>query len=401
MGLDVHPIDKDKNDETLYMTKSVRATSDISIKTPIMAYSNGLINSNEKVASGTRGLNEIYCEINTNKIPLKKLVTDTKFSDSLVSRIRAQQPKSQNMSGNEIDICILECDLERYPKDDGWDFLLNTVHGYSHIVPLPNIPFITNQINSEAKFKKYLAFVEKSIKYLRDYNGKPIMGGIPKLPYEYTKRLVLFYLENDINALYFDFAARNPTILIPDLLEIFKILVQNKKIDQTFMYAYNVSAGRLSKTKEAVSAKNILAFGFGFDAMGRKHKRSSFVPLPPPQGLGGEANTDEKKIRLFNRSDYGYYRVVGSQRIREIYPTDEPCIEIETFMKATSSKSKLTRCEALMNNEQLAREALNLQGVIKHDPPSQYLSQKKYVKRSYISALKNHKTEVCQKRLSG
>jgi hypothetical protein len=102
------------------------------------------------------------------------------------------------------------------------------------------------------------------------------MGGIPKLPYKYSNQLILFYLSKGINAFYFDFAARNPMIAEADLLDVFKLLVQERVIDHTFMYAYNVSPGRLSKTKEAVTSKNIFAFGFGFDGMGRKHKRPKF-----------------------------------------------------------------------------------------------------------------------------
>jgi hypothetical protein len=197
--------------------------------------------------------------------------------------------------------------------------------------------------------------------------------------------------------MYFDFAARNPMIVNRDLLEVFKILVKDKKLDHTFMYAYNVSPGRLSRSKEAVSAKNILSFGFGFDAMGRKHKRPNF---DPKRGMVGNADTEEKKMRLFNRYDYGYYRVLGSERIKEIYPKDEPCLNVDAFMKALSSKSSLRRCEALINNEQLGREALNLQGVIKHERLSDYLSEKTYVKKPYIKTIKEYRNNVVQTSLT-
>jgi hypothetical protein len=395
-SLEVSSLDKDKNEETLYASKSIRISSDFSIKTPIMAYNNRLINSDEFVASGTRGLNEIYCEINNQNTPLKKLVTDRTVAQSVENRIRAQKPKQNNSLPNEIDLCILECTVKRYPSDDIWHFILNRAHANSSIVPLPNIPLITDGVNSDSKFKRYLKFVASSLEYLRSYNGKPIMGGIPKLPYRYSNELILFYLKNGINAFYFDFAARNPLILEADLLDIFKLLVQKRVLDTTFMYAYNVSPGRLSKTKEAVTSKNIFAFGFGFDGMGRKHKRPKF---DVGEGKGATPETEERKLRLFNRYDYGYYRVLGSQRIADVFPKDGSCIPLGKFMGSFDSKSKLQRCESLINNEQLAREALNLRGVIKNMNLPEYLSCKKYVEKIHIKKIKKFKSETYQRPL--
>lgn len=67
--LSVNPVDTDKNQESLYITKEIR-TKGPPITTPIMAYNNGLIRNNEQVAPITRGLNEIYCEIPTQKTTL-------------------------------------------------------------------------------------------------------------------------------------------------------------------------------------------------------------------------------------------------------------------------------------------------------------------------------------------
>ncbi|MCW4016713.1 MAG: hypothetical protein NWF06_10120 [Candidatus Bathyarchaeota archaeon] len=396
--LEVKLLEKDKNDETLYSTKSLRIASDFSIKTPIVAYNNKLINSNENVASGTRGLNEIYCEISNKNRPLNKLVKDMTVKQAFERRIRAQKPKSNNSSQHEFDICIFECIIQRYPSDTIWQFILNRAHANSSIVPIPNIPLITDGINSDAKFQKYLKFISATLEYLRRYNGKPVMGAIPKLPYQYTNELILFYLKNEINAFYYDFAARNPITMEADLLDVFKLLVQERVLDNTFLYAYNVSAGRLSKKREAVTSKNIFSFGFGFDGLGKKHKRPKFDV--GGIGLGPTPETEERKLRLFNRNDYGYYRVVGTERIADMYPKDNSCISWQKFLDSFSSKSKLQRCEALINNEQLAWEALNLRGVIKHMDLPEYLAEKKYVEKTHIQRIKRFKSGTCQKTLT-
>jgi hypothetical protein len=395
--LEVSPLNKDKEDETLYASKSLRISSDFTIKTPIVAYNNKLINSDEFVAPGTRGLNEIYCEIDNKNTPFSKLIKDLAVKQAFENRIRAQKAKANNSTQNEMDLCILECLVKRYPVDAVWSFLLNRVHANSSIVPIPNMPLITDCINSDAKFRKYLKFISTTLEYLRSYNGKPVMGAIPKLPYQYTNELILHYLKNEVNAFYYDFSARNPLIMEADLLDVFKLLVQEKVLDNTFLYAYNVSAGRLSKTKEAVTSKNLFSFGFGFDGMGRKHKRPKFAI---GGRVGSTPETEERKLRLFNRYDYGYYRVLGSKRISDIFPNDGSCVSLQKFMDSFSSKSKLQRCESLLNNEQLAREALNLRGVIKNMNLPDYLSGKKYVEKNHIKKIKKFKSETYQRSLS-
>jgi hypothetical protein len=68
-------------------------------------------------------------------------------------------------------------------------------------------------------------------------------------------------------------------------------------------------------------------------------------------------------------------------------------------MSAFNSKDKLRRCEALVNNEQLAREALNLRGVIKNMNLAEYLSGKNYVEKSHIKKIKKFKNDAYQSSL--
>jgi hypothetical protein len=171
--LSVEPIDTDKNDESLYITKEIR-TSSQSIKTPIVAYNSNLIRNNEQVAPITRGLNEIYCEIETQKTPLTKLVNNTEATNNLDQRIKSQLRKT---SPNEINLCMLECNIQAYPPPQDWEFVLDTAHANSEIVPIPNTPEIVDKIvGSEEKFEAYLSFLKQSIDYLRVINEKPIMG---------------------------------------------------------------------------------------------------------------------------------------------------------------------------------------------------------------------------------
>jgi hypothetical protein len=260
----------------------------------------------------------------------------------------------------------------------------------SDIVPLPNIPIITTDIvDSEDKFSKYLAFLDNAIKYLKLANEKPIMWVIPKLSYSNTRRLMDFYINRGLNAFYVDFAARNMITAKRDCMNVFKVLKRREMIETSFLYAYNVNSGRLTKRVNAVPARDILSFGFGFDALGRKHKRPKI-----DSGVWKQINTLPAKLRLFNKRDYGYYRVINSERIVDFYPSDS-CFTMDQFGRFLRlSITELRRCEGLFNTEQLGMEAYRLRQIIRNDKPIEYLSKKAYVKEEDIKAIKNFKNNV-------
>jgi len=93
--LSIKPRDADKNQESLYITKEIQ-TSGQPIITPIIAYNNSLIRNDDHVAPITRGLNEVYCEIETQKTSLKKLVNNPKDTEILDQRIKSQIKKTNS-----------------------------------------------------------------------------------------------------------------------------------------------------------------------------------------------------------------------------------------------------------------------------------------------------------------
>jgi hypothetical protein len=126
-----------------------------------------------------------------------------------------------------------------------------------------------------------------------------------------------FYIDYGINAFYVDFAARNMITAKRDCMNVLKVLKKREMIESSFLYAYNLNSGRLTKTTDAVAAKDIIAFGFGFSAFGRKHKRPKV-----DASVWRQINTMPNKVRIFNKKDYGYYRVINSNKISDFYPPD-------------------------------------------------------------------------------
>ena len=254
-----------------------------------------------------------------------------------------------------------------------------------------NFPNITQAIKGEDEsgFSKYQIFMEIAIDFLRSFNEKPIMGIIPRLAYGFIADLVDFYVNKDINAFCVDFECHNPTTYKQALLTCFRELKDNDMLDNSFIYAHNVTSGRFVKGKSVVNAKDVLSFGFGFDAMGRRHRG-----LPPPKEGWPKIDTLPNKLRLFNKDDYGYYKILNVNEIRGMYPIDSS-ISIGTFTKRFSVRNPtMQRCEKLFNIEQLGLEAFRLRNIVKDYNPKEYLDMKPYVKKQDVKLIKRFRDDI-------
>jgi len=363
----------DKEDETLYKSKRIRIDGK-SFETPIISYDMTVFRSMDRVAPQTKGLNEIYQLMGTEKVPIEKLMSDTKTEKDF--DIRLQTKFNRTDSANEVNIGILENESLSYPSEKELDYILKTAYIISDIVPIPNFRSITTNIDSDYQFSEYTKFLETVLSNAESYkNRKPIMGVIPKLSYTNTEKLVNFYVDKGLNAFYVDFAARNSITAQRDFLHVFSVLQKRDLIEKSFVYAFNVDAGRLSKNATVVNARDILSYGFGFDAMGRKHRR-----VKASSETWRKINTLPNRVRLFNRYDYGYHRILEVDKIKGIYPAGS-CISLERLLNNfRTNVQELRRCENVLNSEQLGLEANNLKGVIKNEKPTKYLADRKYVK---------------------
>jgi len=294
-----------------------------------------------------------------------------------------------------MTLCILEYVGNRYPLGRELEFILDTAYSFSDIVPLPTLPKITATIDDKDKFDRYQIFLEEIIHFLRsNKHKKPIMGIVPRLAYGFVANLVEFYIDEGLNAFYVDFEARNPTTFKQNLLPVFRTLTQHDMAGKSFVYAHNVDAGRIIKASDVVNAKDILSFGFGFDAMGRRHKGRRM-----PTHVRQRLNTLPNRLRLFSKNDYGYYRILNPTKIREIYPSDSS-IPINKLSRGLSVNiAEIRRYEKLFNTEQLGLEAFRIRQIVKEFIPTQYLATKEHVNKKHIKIMKRFKGDISKRKL--
>ena len=119
--LHVDPIFVDKEDETLYKSKRIRVDGK-SFTTPIISYDMSIFRGNDKVEPHTKGLNEIYQLMGTEKIPIRRLMSDMKAERDF--DVRLQTKFNRTDLAQEVNVGILESELITYPSERELEYLI-------------------------------------------------------------------------------------------------------------------------------------------------------------------------------------------------------------------------------------------------------------------------------------
>lgn len=277
-----------------------------------------------------KGVNEFYRKFSLDESLKKNSIYKVLSSPEKLSDLnyKLNSLVKKTDSDKEINLCFIEYDDIKYPEKKPLEFILDTAYEYSDITPLPIISNIGKRIDSEEKFEKYKKFLEESLEIIDTLNHKPIMGIVPPVQF-YIKEIVELYAK-----------------------------------------------------------KGIDAFVFDFDSMGERHK-----PLKGPKEFFEKLkNREDNKLRLFNKDDYGYYKL-GIGELEEIYPVDS-IIKKESFV---NEKSDLRNLQKNFNMEQIGLETVRLRDIINNQEPKEYLSHKTQVKKEDFKKIMKMKKEISRK----
>lgn len=373
------------DDDTLYITKELRVNGK-NLTTPIksLGVSSKLV-LNDKI----KGVNEFYRKFsldeNLKKNSIYKVLSSPEKLCDLNYKLNSLVKKTD--TDKEINLCFIEYDDIKYPEKKPLEFILDTAYEYSDITPLPIISNIGKRIDSEEKFEKYKKFLEESLEIIDTLNHKPIMGIVPPVQF-YIKEIVELYANRGIDAFVFDFDGKTPLSMHQTIRSFMRSLREQDLLENSFIHSINTNQGRFNKEVNVVGAKDILSFGLGFDSMGERHK-----PLKGPKEFFEKLkNREDNKLRLFNKDDYGYYKLdIGE--LEEIYPVDS-IIKKESFV---NEKSDLRNLQKNFNMEQIGLETVRLRDIINNQEPKEYLSHKTQVKKEDFKKIMKMKKEISRK----
>lgn len=377
-----------QDNDSLYVTKDLRINGK-NLITPIKSLNLSKSNSKLLFNDKTKGINELYKRFSLSKESKRNAILNVlnypdkldKFNYELNSLVR------KTNIDKEINLLFIEYDDIKYPDKKPLEFILDTAYEYSDITPLPIIPKIPQRIGSnETAFEKYKGFLEESIEIIETLNHKPIMGIVPPTLI-FISDIVDFYAKKEIDSFVFDFDGKTPMSMRQTIRTFMRSLKKNDLLENSFIHSINANHGRFNKDVNVVGAKDILSFGLGFDSLGEKHK-----PLRGPKEFFKKLkNREVNKLRLFNKEDYGYYKLNRNQ-IQEIYPNDS-IIKMNSFENENLDSRNLQKS---FNLEQIGLESIRLRDIIENQKALDYLSNKIQVKKEDYKKVVKMKKEVTQ-----
>lgn len=385
--LDIETISND-NGRSLYRTQKIKINGKV-ITTPLRALDPSKFDSNVVLNKKAFGLNEIYKNLNSDK--LKTLQNDVGELESLereLSNLEKRTPQS------DLNVCFLKFSSKKpnsFPLKEDVGTLTDIAHTYSDITP---IPIIDAKID-DSNFSRYLNYVKNCYNTIEELNTKPIMGMLPRLTFAQYRKILDFYLDKQITAFCFDYDGRIPSRLM--LRQISRYLESKNIRDNVLIYGINARPGSGLKNSNVIPSKDFLVYGYGVDVLGESHARIK-LPVAFYEELR-RATTQQQinKKRIFIKSDYGYYKINTKDDISSLYPKNTR-IKLDDILDDPRRK-----LQKLFNMEQQSIESGELRkrlgSLDRNETILSYIEKKANIKNE-TKYLKAERKQILQKVLA-
>ncbi len=352
------------DDGTLYRVAEV-ALAGKTVQTPAKGISRQKVPKGMVLPPSAVGFSEAWRTVGKNQ--LSDWMTDAEKDRTSFGGLRVAQQKAA--ANGDLHLLIMQLDSVRLRRHE-LEFLSDTAHAFSDfvVVPLEKDLHKTAKGVGSRELAAYQKFVRQFVAEVEKLNGKPFMAMVPSLPWQLTRDLTTMYLDLGMQAFCFDFAGRTPSSTEARNIRPFLKELRERGIEEeALMYALNANTGRAGKSGDPnlAPAKDILAFGFGFDVLGMKH-----LALKGPPEMYDAMAKKGPQVRLFDKDAYGY-RKAPLRGVRGILPKDSG-VRPEWFGRA----GRLSAFQTLANMEQHAFEAHRLRKVITEGGVEKYLARK-------------------------
>jgi hypothetical protein len=351
------------------------------LKTPLKSIEPNRFLNQYPLSGHIHGINEIFKSVRGIKSEENKkrihCIEEIRKDSSKEARFNGELNYFPTNNNNEINICFMGFEDTRFPDKNELRFLTTRSYCYSSdLVPFPVLSNIKNFVDI-SRFDEYLNFLERCYAEIDLINNKAKMGVIQtQLGAAFIDDILKFYVDHDITSYFFDFGGSNITTKYPMIVDFYKMLKEYSIEDETFLYALNPARGKAGHKKSIVNSKDVIAYGYGFDILGRY--QPPFVPPNAPP-----IDITKRKFRVINKEDYGYHNVIGNE-FESIYPKDSS-IPLAALKNIHVEYSRTGRAYLdmslvnLFNVEQKGLEARKLPTIVKENETKDYLSIKEHV----------------------
>jgi hypothetical protein len=321
-----------------------------------------------------RGLNELYRRVNEEF--LRKLGQSNALQSRFVSKI--VNPMNA-VASKEINLLFLEYGAEHIPSNEEIEYLFDLLYGPMNDVLIP--PIIRGVSPGD-----YLKFLEDFFTVLESYNKKPLLGLIPYGAHRDLDPILAFYINKGLTLYAIDLNGRHPLLFHPHLVRVHRRLQQLRREygQEYYLHGLNVGFGRALRSKEAVPAKDVFSFIYGLDSFGAPH----VPPRLPPDVYGRLARPPEyKRFRLFNRSDYGYYRVDLISSPGVFGQERNASVDVDSFRQVIDL-NRIRNMQKAFNAERHGLEANAIRQRIADERLKKHVEEKRYARENLRSLAK-------------
>ena len=316
-----------------------------------------------------RGLNEIYKKVNEES--LRRL----ERSNSLQSRFVSEIVNPMNtIASDEITLLFLEYGTNQIPSNEEIEYLFDLLYGPMNDVVIP--PILRGVSPAD-----YLVFLNRFFSVLKSYNKKPLIGLIPYGTHRDLDPILAFYINKGVTLYAIDLNGRHPLLFHPHIVRVHRRLHQVKREygQDCYLHGLNVSFGRALRSKEVVPAKDVFSFMYGLDSFGPPH----VPPRLPPDVYGRLAKPPKpyQRFRLFNRSDYGYYRVdlVYSQGV--FAQERDVSVDVDSFRQIIDL-NRVRNMQKAFNAERHGLEANTIRQKVVDEELRKHIEEKRYAREN-------------------
>jgi len=321
-----------------------------------------------------RGLNEIYRRVSQESFV--KLEGDVHYQERFN---RSVQNSLQRIPKDvELTLQIIEYDSKKQiPTVNQTEYL------YALVDDFPQNNTLVPPILRDMEPLNYLKFLENFFKIVETHKKKIIFGLIPYGSYRDIREIVDFYIKKGTYFFVMDLKGRHPYLIRQSIALILDRIrtIKNEYGYNGYLHGLNIGFGRKTKAKEIIPAKDILAFYYGFDSFGSPH-----IPPKLKPGMYPALKDKTKPIRLFNRTDYGYYALDRVSQI-DFSVEEEATLNINHVRVATGYERKRV-FQRIFNAERQGFEARTIRQKILERGVSQHLESKTQIKQEIESVKK-------------
>lgn len=241
------------------------------------------------------------------------------------------------------------------PDEKEISVLTNFAYTYSDITPIPSVPKYAHKLARD-NLDNFQTYLKNAITSIEEWNHKPIMGYIPFVAQLFVDKILDIYLDHGINSFYLDFNTKGMTDLAA-ITAIKKKMGREGYGENHFIHIINMNYDKANKEAAYLPARDFLGFGMGFDSLGDTHRgRAMRIEGPPKKIL-----PEEKKVRVFDRNGYGYYKIDVKSLSEDTTPYPLDAMYTRDQILDESSGDGKIRMIRQVNFREQQRECSNLQ----------------------------------------